>query len=99
MKLRQRLGVNLKDAIVELDAVELIPDMIKVYNLKKKDHDILTILMILMKEGSYPDFMNSQSYEKLYGENSNYKGFLMASPENQKLIIDRAMGYYKSSEK
>ncbi len=98
MTTRQRVGVNLKEAILEINAFELIPDLIKTYKIKRKDHDVLTVMMILMKEGKYPDFLKSASYEKLYGENSNYKGFLMATPANQKLIMDRAMAFYQSKK-
>ena len=99
MKLRERAGANIKDAVLELNANELIPDLIAVYKIKRKDHDILTALMILMKEGQYPDFINSASFTKLYGENSNYKGFLEANAANQQLIMDRAMAFYKSLHK
>ena len=99
MKLRQRLGVNLKDAIMETNAVELIPDLISTYNLKKKDLDVLSLLMLLMKEGNFPEFMKSSSYTKLYGDKSNYKAFLEANSANQKLIMDRAMAFYKTKFK
>lgn len=97
--LRQRVGVNFKELVTSYNLVELIPDLVKVYNIKKKDHDILTVLMILMKEGNYPEFIKSASYVKLYGENSNYKGNLDATPANQKLIISRAMAFYKTKVK
>lgn len=93
---KQRIGVNLKTAILELNAVELIPDMVKIYNRDHKDQDILTVLMILMKENKYEPFMKSLSYKKLYAdEASSYKSFLMANPANQKLTADRAMSFYK----
>ena len=65
MKTRQRVGVNLKSAIMEIKGYELIPDLISVYSIKQKDHDILSVLMLLMKEGKYPEFLKSASYEKL----------------------------------
>jgi hypothetical protein len=99
LKLRQRAGVNLKNAILETNAVELIPDLVAIYRRHNKDHDILTVLMLLMKEGKYPDFEKSASFTKLYGENANYKAFLQANAENQKLIIDRAMAFLKSKMK
>ena len=98
IKLRQRVGVNLKNAILEIDGRELIPDLIAVFNIKKKDFDILTMFMLLMNEDKFPEFVNSASYTKLYGENSSYKGFLVANEANQKLIIERAMNYYKSGK-
>ena len=91
----KRVGVNLKSAILEIDGVELIPDLAKVYNAKHYDHDILTVMMLLMKEGKFEPFAKSQSFEKLYGEHSNYRGYIMANTDNQKLVIDRAMAYFK----
>ena len=99
MKLRQRAGVNLKGAILHLNAIELIPDLVTAFNIKKKDLDILSLLMTLMKEGKYPEFMKSASYEKLYGEKANYKSYLDGNSANQKLIIERAMAFYKSNSK
>jgi hypothetical protein len=99
LRLRQRAGVNLKNAILETNAVELIPDLIAIYNLKHKDHDILTVLMLLMKEGKYSEFETSQSFTKLYGPNANYKAFLEANKANQKLIMERAMSFRNSKMK
>ncbi len=99
MKLRERAGANIKDAVIELNANELIPDLIAVYKIKRKDHDILTVLMELMKEGQYPEFIHSASYTKLFGDDANYKAYLDANMANQQLVIDRAMGFYKSLHK
>lgn len=93
---KHRVGGNLKQAIVELKAYELIPDMVQVYNRDHKDQDIITVLMLLMSDGNYAPFLKSATYKKLYGDNSNYQGFVMANRENEKLEIDRAMGYYRS---
>lgn len=96
MNIRHRLGANMKAAIVELKGKEMIPSVIALYKQDHKDHDILTLLMILMKDGKYKPFTSSQSFTKLYGENASYKAFLMANKANQDLIISRAMGYYRS---
>jgi len=93
---RHRVGANLKGAVVQLNAVELIPDLIKVYNYDRKDQDILTVLMLLMKEGKYQPFLSSATYKKLYGNGANYQAFVEANPGNQKLMFDRAMGFYRS---
>lgn len=94
------IGCNLKNAIIELNAVELIPSICDVYKRKRYDHDILSVLMILMKEGKYKPFLESASYKKLYAdEESSYQSFLMANKENQELIMSRAMGYHASKKK
>lgn len=91
-----RVGLNLKEAIGDLEAYELIPDLVKVYSRDRRDNDILTVLFLLMKEGKYKPFLSSMSYQVLYGPDSSYKDFVVASPANQRLTIQRAMGYYRT---
>lgn len=96
MKKKHRAGVNLKQAIVELNAVELIPDLVSLYKSQRKDHDILTVLMLLMKEGRFKPFMESASYKKLYGDDSNYQAYLVANTANQDLVMERALAFHKN---
>jgi hypothetical protein len=95
IKQKNRVGVNFKQAIVELDAYELIPDLVAVYNKTKKDQDIISVLMILMKDGKFGPFLASSTYTKLYGEGANYQAYDVANDANRKLMIGRAMAYYK----
>jgi len=96
MRKKSRVGANLKAAISAVHANELIPDLVKVYRKDRKDQDILTLLMVLMKDGQYKPFLASPSYRKLYGKDANYQSFVEANPANQKLTIDRAMAFYKT---
>lgn len=97
IKSRQRVGVNLKAAILELDAYELIPDMLSIYKRDRKDGDILTICMLLMKDGGFKPFVASVTYKKLYGdENTSYKAYINGNRANQDLEISRAMAYFRS---
>jgi hypothetical protein len=91
------IGVNFKQAIIELNAREMIPFLISTYNSKKEDHDILTVLMLLMKDNQYPPFLASVSYKKLYGDENNYQAFLQFNPANEELIIKRATEYFNGS--
>lgn len=93
-----RIGVNFKQAIILMNAKEMIPLLVKTYNMEKKDHDILTLLMLLMKENNYEPFMVSISHKKLYGEDSNYQGFLNFNKGNEDLIIKRAVGFYNGTK-
>ncbi len=70
----KRIGVNYKAAILAVNGKELIPFLVSTYRLDNKDHDILTLLMLLMEKNSYKPFMDSASYTKLYGPESNYRG-------------------------
>lgn len=95
---KNRVGNNLKNAIGEMNAVELIPTLVTVYNRDKKDHDILTLLMILMKDGKYAPFLKSSQYKGLYGDENNYRSFLMATPETQRSVLKMATAYYHTKK-
>ena len=93
------VGGNIKEAIVEMNGTELIPTLINWYNKEKKDHFILTVLLLLMKNNNYPEFINSTGYKKLYREPKtaeDYKiaFFLNYNKANEDLIIQRATNFY-----
>lgn len=94
----KRIGVNYKSAIVTINGKELIPSLIATYKLDHKDHDILTVLMLLMEKNKYQPFIQSASYTKLYGPDSNYQGFLQFNKANEVLILQRALDFYKSGK-
>lgn len=90
---------NLKEAIVEMNATELIPYLIDLYKKDKKDHYILTVLLQLMKNNNYPEFVNSSGYKKLYREPKNEEDYMTAfylnyNKANEDLIIQRATNFY-----
>ncbi|RYG23606.1 hypothetical protein EON82_13500 [bacterium] len=99
MQERRRAGLNLKVAIMEMDAYPLIPDLVRLYQRERKDQDILTVLGALMKQGKYRPFVTSTVYRKLYGPDANYQSSIVASEANQKLMLDLATGYYRSRVK
>lgn len=89
------IGANYEEAIVEMNAKEMIPFLIDYYNRQKKDHYILTVLMLLMKKNGHPEFMNSISYRKLYGQTEDeYSAYLVYNKANEDLILNRAMNFY-----
>ena len=91
-----RVGCNLKMAITELDAWELIPDLAASYNRAKKDGDILSVFFLLMKDGKFKPFLTSTTYKKIYSdEDASYKSSIAYNSENAQLTIQRAMAYYK----
>lgn len=92
----KRLGVNYKHAIVDMNALEMIPWLIEFYKRDSKDLDILTVLLLLMKGAKYEPFMKSVSCTKLYGENSTYLSFLQYNKANEELICSRAMQLYNA---
>jgi hypothetical protein len=91
----KQIGVNFKKAIVEMNATEMIPFLITTCKSIKKDHDILTVLLLLMEKNKYPPFIASISHKKLYSEDSDYKSFLVYNQANEDLIFQRATDFYK----
>src|ERR1700761_1606821 len=51
-----RVGLNYKHVIADINATSMIPLLIETYNLKKRDADILTVLMLLMLKAKYEPF-------------------------------------------
>ena len=96
IRARGRVGSNLKDAIGLLNTNELIPDLIWAYERDRKDGDILTVLMLLMKEGKYPPFLASATYRKLYGPDASAQSYVVANSANQRLTFERAMAFYRT---
>lgn len=94
----KRMGVNYKDAIVEIHAWEMIPFLITYYKENKKDKDVLTTLMLLMKNGNYTGFVKSKSYKNLYGAADNYESSMAFNKANEELTIQRAQAYYHSKK-
>lgn len=90
-----RVGVNFKHVIVDINATEMIPLLISTYNIEKKDHDLLTLLMLLMLNNKYQPFMVSASYKKLYADKeSRWSTYLNFNSANEALIIQRATDFY-----
>jgi hypothetical protein len=99
IKEQRTIKSNLKEAIVEMNATELIPYLIDFYNKDKKDHFILTLLLQLMKKNNYPEFVNSSGYKKLYREPKSEEEYMTAfyltyNKANEDLIIQRATNFY-----
>jgi hypothetical protein len=95
-----RVGVNYKHVIIDLNAKEMIPFLVDTYNKTKKDHDILTLLMLLMKNNEFAPFLTSTSYKKLYAnEDASYGAYLTYSKANEDLIIKRATEFYNGITK
>jgi hypothetical protein len=96
----KRMGLNYKHAIVEMNAIDMIPFLVSTYNTDRKDRDILTVLMLLMEHNKYEPFMSSTSHTKLYAEGANYfQAHLVLNKANEDLIIQRATDFYNGFRK
>lgn len=91
-----RMGLNYKQAVVEVNGVDFIPFIIETYKRNPKDLDLLTLLMLLMKNNKYPPFISSVSYTKLYGKTSDYQSHIQFNKANEELILKRAADFYNS---
>jgi hypothetical protein len=83
----KRVGVNYKQAILEKGSI------------KTKDLDLLTVMMVLMKENEFEPFLASPSYRKLYAEDADYRAYLIYNKANEDLIIKRATEFYNANKK
>ncbi|HTQ10042.1 MAG TPA: hypothetical protein VMI31_08235 [Fimbriimonadaceae bacterium] len=90
------VGINVKGAIEETKAYELIPDLIAAHERDPDDHDLLTVMMLLMDDAKYKPFMATTVAKKLYGDNSNYQGAIEDTPAHEKLIVTLAGMFAKS---
>lgn len=95
----KRAGVNFKQAIIEINGKEMIPLLISTYKINKKDLDLLTVLMQLMKDNEYAPFLESASYKKLYGDDASYSSYLNFNKSNEALILQRATDFYNGVKK
>lgn len=95
----RKMGVNYKDAILVMNAWEMIPFLITYYKSNPRDKDALTVLLLLMKAGEFVDFLKSSSYRALYTSDYNYEKYINFNSANEKLIIERAMAYYNEKIK
>ena len=91
---KHRIGANIKGTIQEINGWELVPDMITLYKRDRKDHDLLTTMMVLMNQDKFPEFLASSSWTKLYGPEANYQAYISANRANQDLIMQRGARYY-----
>jgi len=98
----KRMGLNYKHAIIVMNAIDMIPFLVSTYNTDRKDHDILTVLILLMKENKYQPFIASASHQKLYeskGDYSYYFAHIVLNKANEDLVIQRATEFYNGWRK
>ncbi len=94
------VGLNFKTIIVNINAKLLTSLIINIYKSDKEDHDLLTVLMLLMKENKYSEFTTSPIYKDLYErENSSYKSFVDLNDENEDFIIKCATNFCNTLSK
>ena len=96
---RKRVGLNFKQAILELRATSLLPELTTIYKRDRRDHDILSLVMLLMVEGKYQPFLQTSLYKTLYGAESNYQSHVALNKANSEKILNLGMAFYRDSKK
>ncbi|HLK27487.1 MAG TPA: hypothetical protein VKT28_02815 [Puia sp.] len=96
----KKVGMNYKRVIEYVNAKQLIPVLIEAYDADKKDHDILTVLMLLMDRNKYPAFLNSDLHKRLYdAKETPFKSYVDYTLLNEALIIKKAEDFYNGLSK
>ncbi len=95
------IGLNYKRTLLEINSIEAIPFLIDFYtNKDKKDKDILTLLLNLVKNTRYHPFVRSNIYRDLYaGKSEDETSYIEYSPINEEYIIKTASNLYAQSFK
>ena len=96
IKSTHRVCCNLKAAIVEINAVELIPQSMAIYKEDHKDHDILSMFSMLMKNGKYAPYSKTALYKKFYGDQSSFQASELCSKTVETMILDDATRFAAS---
>jgi hypothetical protein len=95
------MPVSYKNILVEIDATDLIPWMINVFEnyTMRKDGQLLTVFFQLMRNNEYAPFTSSKSFYKLYGFNDDRIDYIEFNNANINLTVERAMGLYVMKHK
>jgi hypothetical protein len=96
IKTRQRTGANLRMLILELNAKELIPDVISAYEIKTKDHDALSLVSSMMKEANYGPYTKSKIFPTLYGPDFSYYHSVIYSKSLHEEIKKHGLSFAKT---
>lgn len=80
---------NVKDAILLVNGIEMIPEIISWYR-KTGDNDILTVLALLLQQNKDIPFRLTPVYGELYGDDKSYRTFIPWTPGNERMIIGQS---------
>jgi len=89
------IGDNFKWVIVRLDLREMIPALLTTYaSQTMKDHDILTALMLLMRQAGYQDLLVTSVYKKLFEDKTNPYSYVTFSTNYERQVTRCAIEFY-----
>lgn len=91
---RHDAGSNVKQAIVQIQGYELIPELIDLFRNNRKDKDLLSTMVTLMDNGKYKPFQTSDIGIKMVSPKAHAREPLAATKTNEDFILSQAKAYY-----
>ena len=82
------IGLNYKHILVEINAKNWYRWSLK-RTIRKNDRDVLTVLLLLMRNNKYSELLTSQTYKAVCCKDQ-YSAFINFNTANEELIIKRA---------
>lgn len=94
MQATGRVGLNFKAVIIYVNAREITRPLLDLYQgAKVKDRDVLTVLILLMRDNKYGAFLSSSVYNQLYGPASGTSTCIAFTKDIERLIIANALKF------
>lgn len=94
------IGINLKQAITEVNGWEAIPLLTSNYKANKSDGHVLTTLIMLMKNGGFEKFLKSPIHEELYAKGKRiYFATIDHNKDNERFLLKTSGEYFEKCNK
>jgi hypothetical protein len=101
IKFNSYISLGYKQTILTIDAWELIPSILSLEERMhqrskevKDDPYLYSLLMVLMKQDGFKEFVNTDIYKKLYSEKVSYRASIDFTEKIRKTIIDVSKNFY-----
>lgn len=91
---KREIGLNLKRVIYQISAIELVPDILRNLSWNPWDMDCYSLITGMLNERAYAPFKSSAMGKEMYGEESNYRTWISATPQAKATIVSFAKSYY-----
>jgi hypothetical protein len=104
---RSHIPLGYKKTIIEINAWEFIPSILSLEEKMNRgdtstveDPYIYSLLMVLMKNNRFKDFITTTTYKKLYGESASYREKISYTVNIRNQIRELSQKFYlqKTSE-
>ncbi len=99
---RSHIPLAYKRTIIEINAWEFIPSILRLEErINKsekqalKDPYVYSLLMVMMKDNEFGEFIQTNIYKTLYGSGSGYRAKINFTPAIRNQLIDLANKFYQ----